>query len=111
MYAVFYLVWAAAVVHSLRQHREDRAQKSAHNSKTRGTAMHRTTVAAQLRRAGVALRRQGVPADRLDEAVQLYSAGWSLQRLAERYDCDDETVRQTLKRAGVWLRVPWQRLN
>ena len=37
--------------------------------------MHRTTVAAQLRRAGVALRRQGVPADRLDEAVRLYGEG------------------------------------
>ncbi|MEX5718209.1 hypothetical protein [Geodermatophilus maliterrae] len=71
--------------------------------------MHRTTVAAQLRRAGVALRRQGVPTDRLDEAVQLYGAGWSCQRLAERYGCDDETVRQALKRVGIRLRAPWER--
>lgn len=70
---------------------------------------HRTTVAGHLRRAGVELRRQGVPADRLDEAVQLYSEGWSLQRLAERYGCDDETVRQTLLRAGVHMRQPWER--
>ncbi len=73
--------------------------------------LHRTTVAAQLRRAGVSLRRQGVPDERLAEAVRLYGEGWSCQRLAERYDCDDETVRQTLKRAGVRLRVPWQRLS
>jgi lambda repressor-like predicted transcriptional regulator len=71
--------------------------------------MHRTTVAAQLQRAGVELRRQGVPADRLDEALRLYREGWSCQRLAERYDCDDETVRHVLKRAGVTLRAPWER--
>ena len=71
--------------------------------------LHRTTVASHLRRAGVALRRQGVPADRLDEAVRLYAEGWSCQRLAERFDCDDETVRQALKRTGVQLRSPWER--
>jgi DNA-directed RNA polymerase specialized sigma24 family protein len=68
--------------------------------------LHRTTVAAQLRRAGVELRRQGLPAERMDEAVRLYGEGWSCQRLAERYNCDDETVRQVLKRAGVSIRPP-----
>ncbi|MEX5718205.1 hypothetical protein [Geodermatophilus maliterrae] len=71
--------------------------------------LHRTTVAEHLRRAGVALRRQGVSAEQLDVAIRLYGKGWSLQRLAERYDCDDETVRQSLKRAGVTMRTPWQR--
>jgi lambda repressor-like predicted transcriptional regulator len=71
--------------------------------------LHRTTVAAHLRRAGVKLRRQGVSDESLDEAVRLYGEGWSLQRLAERYGCDDETVRQALKRAGVRLRKPWER--
>jgi hypothetical protein len=72
--------------------------------------LHRTTVAVQLRRAGVELRRQGIPTGRLDEAVRLYGEGWSLQRLAERYGCDDETVRQALKLAGIRLRAPWERL-
>ncbi|WP_091112618.1 helix-turn-helix domain-containing protein [Geodermatophilus dictyosporus] len=72
--------------------------------------MHRATVAAQLRRAGVELRRQGLPPDRLQEAVRLYGEGWSCQRLAERYGCDDETVRQTLKKANIRLRKPWERL-
>jgi Homeodomain-like domain-containing protein len=63
--------------------------------------LHRTTVAALLRRAGVKLRRQGIPGEQLDEAVRLYAEGWSCQRLAERYGCDDETVRQALKQAGV----------
>lgn len=71
--------------------------------------LHRTTVAVHLRRAGVELRRQGIPPDQLDQTVHLYGAGWSLQRLAERYDCDDETVRQALKRFGVRLRAPWER--
>ena len=59
-----------------------------------------TTVAGHLRQEGVPLRRQGMPTERIVEAIRLYSEGWSCQRLAERYDCDDETFRQTLKRAG-----------
>lgn len=70
--------------------------------------LHRTTVAGHLRRAGVLLRRQGVPIERLEEAVRLYGEGWSCQRLAERFGCDDETVRQALRRAGVRLRKPWK---
>ncbi len=68
--------------------------------------VHRTTVAGQLRRAAVELRRQGLSDEQLDEAAQLYGEGWSLQRLAERYTCDDETVRTYLKRSGVRIRHP-----
>ncbi len=71
--------------------------------------LHRTTVAGILKRVGVALRRQGMPAERMDEAARLYGQGSSLERLARRYGCDDETVRQALKRAGVSLRKPWKR--
>jgi lambda repressor-like predicted transcriptional regulator len=70
--------------------------------------LHRTTVAAQLRQAGVQLRRQASDT-LLDEAIRLYNDGWSCRRLAERYGCDAETVRQTLKQAGVRLRAPWER--
>lgn len=68
--------------------------------------LHRTTVATHLGRAGVGLRRQGVPDELRGEAIGLYADGWSCRRLAERYDCVDETVRQTLKLAGVQLRLP-----
>ena len=68
-------------------------------------------MAGHLRVAGVKLRRQGVPQERLDEAVRLYGEGWSCQRLAERYGCDDETVRQALVRAGIKLRKPWERMQ
>jgi uncharacterized protein (DUF433 family) len=71
--------------------------------------IHRTTVAAQLRRAGVELRRRGIPVEELPEAIRLYGEGWSCQRLAARYGCDDETVRQVLKRTGLILRDPWDR--
>jgi transposase-like protein len=71
--------------------------------------IHRTTVAAQLRQAGVRLRDQGVPADCRAEAVRLYDEGWSCQRLAECYGCDAETVRQVLQRAGICLRPAWER--
>jgi DNA-directed RNA polymerase specialized sigma24 family protein len=72
-------------------------------------SLHRTTVAAQLRQAGVYLRRQGVPDSQVDEAIRLCSDGWSCQRLAERYGCDTETIRQTLKKSRVRLRKPWER--
>lgn len=71
--------------------------------------LHRTTVAAHLRRAGVELRRQGLSDGQLVEGGQLYSQGWSLQRLADRYSCDAETIRQQLKAVGVIMRKPWER--
>ncbi|MDP9434130.1 MAG: hypothetical protein M3P93_02610 [Actinomycetota bacterium] len=71
--------------------------------------IHRLTVAAHLRRAGVQLRYQGLTHEEASAAAQLYQDGWSLQRLAERYDCTAETVRQALKAQGVVLRKPWER--
>jgi hypothetical protein len=60
----------------------------------RSWRLHRTTMAAHLRRAGVAARHRGTPIAQLGEAERLYGEEWSCQRLAERYGCDDETVRQ-----------------
>lgn len=71
--------------------------------------VHRTTVAGHLRRAGVEVRRQGLSEEQLDEAVQLYIKDWSLQRLAERYGCDVETVRSNLKDTAARMRKPWER--
>ena len=71
--------------------------------------MHRTTVAGHLRKAGVSLRRQSIPSDRMSEAVRLYADGWSCMRLGERYGCDAETVRQALRQSGVPLRASWER--
>ena len=67
------------------------------------------TAATQLRQAGVRLRRQDVPAARLNAAIKFYDDGWPCQRPAERHGCDAETVRQALKRAGIRLPAPWER--
>ena len=61
------------------------------------------------RQTGIRLRRQGIPADQLHEAIQLYGEGWSCQRLAERYGCNATTVWRVLQQAGVRLRPPWER--
>jgi hypothetical protein len=68
--------------------------------------LHRTTVAAHLRRAGVERRQRGLTEQQLDEAARLYGAEWPLRRLAERYDCDYETVRRGLLGCGVRMRDP-----
>jgi hypothetical protein len=65
--------------------------------------LHRTIVAEHLQRIGVETRLRGIPSSQLDEAIRLYKSGWSCQQLADRFSCDDETVRQTLKRNGVSL--------
>jgi hypothetical protein len=68
--------------------------------------LHRTTVAAHLRRAGVEVKQRR---EWLDEAIRPYEDGWSCQRLGERFGCDDETMRQTPQRHGVQLRSPFDR--
>jgi hypothetical protein len=54
--------------------------------------LHRTTVTEHLRRSSIAVRHRGIPTERLDESIRHYGHGWSCQRLAERYGCDDETM-------------------
>lgn len=66
--------------------------------------VHRTTVAASLRKLSIPLRRQGLHGADLADATRLYGEGWSLARLGEQFKCDAETVRQSLKRAGVVMR-------
>ena len=73
---------------------------------------HRATVTAVLQRLGVEPRQSGL-SDESDEQVaearRLYPEGWSLARLAERYDVDDMTVRRYLLLAGVVMRSPNER--
>ena len=62
--------------------------------------VHRVTVASLLRRHGVELRQVGLSTEQVAEASRLYPEGWSLARLADRYDVDDMTVRRYLLLAG-----------
>jgi hypothetical protein len=67
------------------------------------------TVTSLLRRHGVELRQVGLTAEQVAEARRLYPEGWSLARLAERYNVDDMTVRPYLLLAGVVMRSPKER--
>jgi hypothetical protein len=57
-----------------------------------------------LQRLGVELRQKGLSDEEVGEACRLYPEGWSLVRLAERYDVTDTTVRRYLLLAGVVMR-------
>jgi hypothetical protein len=67
------------------------------------------TVLGILEEQGVKMRGQGIPDDRLQEAIALYTSGLSLKQVAAQLVCSAETVRQALMAAGVSLRAPWQR--
>lgn len=71
--------------------------------------VHRVTVASLLRRHGVEPHQKGLSDKQVAEACRLYHAGWSLARLADRYDVDDMTVRRYLLLAGVEMRSPHER--
>jgi lambda repressor-like predicted transcriptional regulator len=75
----------------------------------RGWQMHRGTISAQLRKAGAALRGQGLTDEQIGEVVRLYAAGMACRPLAERIGCDFETIRRALKAAGVERRKAWER--
>ena len=72
-------------------------------------SIHRSTVTAVLRHHGVEPRQVGLNNERLAEACRLYPEGWSLARLADRYDVDDTTVRRYLVLAGIGMRSPHER--
>jgi hypothetical protein len=71
--------------------------------------IHRATVTAVLQRLGVDLRQRGLTDEQVAEVCRLYPEGWSLARLAERYDVDDMTVRRYLLLEGVVMRSPHER--
>jgi hypothetical protein len=64
-------------------YREGKATKEL----ARRFAIDRATVTVVLQRLGVELRQKGLSDEQATEARRLYPEGWSLARLAERYDC------------------------
>ena len=73
--------------------------------------IHHTTVTAVLQRLGVEPCQPGLSAEQVAEACGLYPEGWSLARVAERYDVTDMTVRRYLLLAGLAMRLPHERQN
>ena len=64
----------------------------------------RRTVSAILHRHGITMRRRGLSAQQVDDAVRLYNQGWSTNRIAARMDVARGTVRQRLHERGITLR-------
>ncbi|TVT14133.1 hypothetical protein FNH06_38145 [Amycolatopsis acidiphila] len=64
----------------------------------------RRTVTTILRRYGAPIRPRGLTPDQVDDAIHLYSLGWSLARIGARMDVTADTVRKRLLEHGVTMR-------
>jgi hypothetical protein len=69
------------------------------------------TVLRLLDDAGVIRAQHRLTMGQLEEAGTLYVQGWSLSRLGEHFGFDQATIWNGLKRKGVTMRKPWERLS
>ncbi|MGC7277025.1 helix-turn-helix domain-containing protein, partial [Mycobacteroides abscessus subsp. massiliense] len=67
-------------------------------------SLSKNSVIKVLREAGVAVRRQSLADEQIDEAVRLYIEGQSLARIGAHLDVDHGTVWRALKKQGVKMR-------
>lgn len=72
--------------------------------------VERRTVAVQLRRHGVTLRRQSPTAAEIDEMLRLYQSGQSLEAVGQRLGFVARTVQRYLEVRGVERRDTHGRL-
>ena len=86
----------------------DIAQRYESGSTTKQIAtdcgISKTRVATVLREQGVTIRRQGLDAEQIDEAVRLYAGGMSLAQIGEYLGVDHGTVWRQLRKRGVKMR-------
>lgn len=66
--------------------------------------INRVTVSKHLERAGVSKRPRSMSSVQIDEAVQDYAAGQSLERIGNRLGFDSTTVLKELRLRGVRMR-------
>lgn len=66
--------------------------------------IHRITVSTHLHQHGVPVRGQGLDDKDVPEAARLYEAGWSSQKLGERFGLTPNTILTALRKAGVSIR-------
>lgn len=64
----------------------------------------RDTISKHLKRLGVEMRNAGLTEEQIDEAVRLYSDGWSAQRIGDRLGAYPQTMRRRLLERGVRMR-------
>jgi hypothetical protein len=62
------------------------------------------TIHKHIKRAAVPLHERGLTDEQKTEAERPYLSGWSLQRLADRYGKDDETIRRIARSGGPHAR-------
>lgn len=66
--------------------------------------IHRVTVSKHLERAGVTKRPRSMSEVQIDEAVQDYAAGRSLEKIGNLLGFDSTTVLKELRLRGVRMR-------
>ncbi|MGH7510945.1 MAG: helix-turn-helix domain containing protein [Gemmatimonadales bacterium] len=66
--------------------------------------INRVTVGKHLRSRGVDTKPPGLASGDVPAAAELYRQGWSLARIAERYNTTANTVRVRLIEVGVAMR-------
>lgn len=65
---------------------------------------NRTTIAAQLKRAGITMRGQSPTSEVVELMLRLYSSGLSLQEVGRRLGFSGNTVRNCLLSCGIQAR-------
>jgi transposase-like protein len=69
-------------------------------------AVHRHTISLLLRKAGVAIRQTTeMSRDEIDQAIQLYESGLSLQKIGDQVGWNHNTIYRHLKTRGVVFRA------
>ncbi|MBB4930382.1 lambda repressor-like predicted transcriptional regulator [Lipingzhangella halophila] len=71
----------------------------------------RETVSKILKQSGVTMRRTGLTPEQVEEAVRLYTKGWSLAKIGNRFSVDGKTVWSRLTDRGVRMREPYERTS
>lgn len=69
----------------------------------------RRTVALQLKQTGVHLRRQPPTSIQVDQMVEFYEAGQSLNKIGMRLGFDDVTIAKYLRQRGMRIRGAHER--
>jgi AraC-like DNA-binding protein len=64
----------------------------------------RQTVGNYLRQRGIDTRPRGLAPEDVGAAAVLYQRGWSLARIADRFDTSPNTVRSRFKEVGITMR-------
>jgi DNA-binding NarL/FixJ family response regulator len=65
----------------------------------------RKTVSRILQRHNIPIRRTGLTAEQVDQAVHLHGNGWSTAQIAEQLDTTQRTVQRRLAERGITTRA------